>query len=64
MFIDIQARTYPLGAHFVHANEGGDLAVVAVMYKQGIPNQACKKELDKTHGKAGVEYHRRSSIVA
>lgn len=47
----IKGQPYPLEAHFVHANEGGDLAVIAVMYKQGLPNQRLKIELDKTHGK-------------
>ncbi|MBL1320408.1 MAG: carbonic anhydrase family protein [Methylophaga sp.] len=47
----INGQSYPLEAHFVHANGDGDLAVVAVMYQQGIPNQGLKIELDKTQGK-------------
>ncbi len=47
----INGQSYPLEAHFVHANKGGELAVAAVMYKQGIPNQGLKIELDKTQRK-------------
>lgn len=47
----INGQSYPLEAHFVHANEAGELAVIAVMYEQGIPNQGLKIELDKTQGK-------------
>lgn len=36
----INGKSYPLEAHFVHANEKGDLAVVAVMFHQGADNKA------------------------
>lgn len=38
----INGRQYPLEAHFVHANEKGDLAVVAVMFETGKENPALK----------------------
>jgi carbonic anhydrase len=36
----IQDRTYPLGAHFVHRNEAGKLAVVALLFEEGAYNPA------------------------
>lgn len=36
----INGESYPLEAHFVHANQNGDLAVVAVMFKEGASNLA------------------------
>ena len=36
----IKGKSYPLEAHFVHANKSGDLAVVAVMFKKGAANKA------------------------
>ncbi len=43
----INGQSYPLEAHFVHANQAGDLAVIAMMYKEGIPTQGLKIEFDK-----------------
>lgn len=34
----IDGKSYPLEAHFVHADQEGHLAVIAVMYKLGAPN--------------------------
>ncbi|MCW8334030.1 carbonic anhydrase [Vibrio paucivorans] len=39
----IRGKQYPLEAHFVHADENGNLAVIAVMFKPGSENQALKK---------------------
>lgn len=34
----IEGQSYPLEAHFVHMNKSGALAVVGVMYKEGLQN--------------------------
>lgn len=34
----IKGKSYPLEIHFVHANAKGELAVVGLMYEQGIEN--------------------------
>ena len=39
----INGKSYPLEAHLVHADKNGNLAVVAVMYKQGAENKALAK---------------------
>ncbi len=38
----INGKSYPLEAHFVHADKDGNLAVVAVMFEQGSENKALK----------------------
>jgi len=43
----INGQSYPMKAHLVHANEQGDLAVVAIMFKQGIPNKDLAVKKDK-----------------
>jgi len=42
----IEGHSYPMEAHFVHADKGGNLAVIAVMYKTGKKNA----ELEKAWG--------------
>lgn len=39
----IQGRSFPMEAHFVHADKDGNLAVVAVMFKQGEENAELEK---------------------
>lgn len=39
----INGRRYPLVAHLVHRNDAGELAVVAVLFKQGKENAALKE---------------------
>lgn len=39
----INDTSYPLEAHFVHADRNGNLAVIAVMYKEGKENQGLKQ---------------------
>ena len=34
----IEGKSYPMEAHFVHVNQAGALAVVGVMYEEGIEN--------------------------
>lgn len=39
----IESHSYPMEAHFVHADNSGNLAVIAVMYKEGSENQELAK---------------------
>jgi carbonic anhydrase len=39
----IEDNTYPMEAHFVHADKNGNLAVIAVMFKTGQKNEALEK---------------------
>lgn len=43
----INGKSYPLEAHFVHADKKGNLAVVAVMFKQGKVNKELAKAWKK-----------------
>ena len=36
----IKGKSYPMEGHFVHADKDGNLAVVAVMFKEGAENKA------------------------
>lgn len=40
---EIKGQSYPLEGHFVHADKDGNLAVVAVMFKEGKENPALSK---------------------
>ncbi|NOQ34442.1 MAG: hypothetical protein GQ569_00920 [Methylococcaceae bacterium] len=42
---EINSQSFPLEAHFVHADDSGNLAVVAVMFKQGEENSLLKTVL-------------------
>jgi len=50
---NINHKSYPLEAHFVHASKDGKLAVVAVMFKKGRKNKALDKVFSKLPLKAG-----------
>jgi len=39
----IKGHSYPMEAHFVHADENGNLAVIAVMFKSGEKNDELEK---------------------
>lgn len=39
----INGRSYPMEAHLVHADKDGNLAVVALMFKEGAENKALAK---------------------
>ncbi len=39
----INGRSFPLEAHFVHANKNGNLVVVSVMFEKGSANQGLEK---------------------
>lgn len=47
----VDGKSYPLEAHYVHADEQGNLAVVAVFFEEGEANPALTKLLDKVPAK-------------
>jgi len=49
----INGKNFPLGAHFVHKNTEGKLAVVAVLFKIGKENAALKPVFDAMPSKEG-----------
>ncbi len=49
----IEAQSYPMEAHFVHADDNGNLSVVAVMYNAGKHNAELEKAWSHMPSKAG-----------
>lgn len=49
----IKGKSYPLEIHFVHANAQGELAVVAMMFEQGIENPMLKRMWNRLPKKQG-----------
>ena len=49
----IEGRSFPMEAHFVHADKDGNLAVVAVMFERGEPNRELQKIWSQMPEKAG-----------
>jgi carbonic anhydrase len=49
----INGKSYPMEAHLVHADQDGNLAVVAVMFEEGKENQALSPAWAKMPKKAG-----------
>ena len=47
----IDGKNYPMVAHMVHKNAGGNLAVVGVLFKEGKENAALKAVLDSMPAK-------------
>ncbi len=58
----INGKHYPLVAHLVHKNERGELAVVAVLFKQGKENAALKQVFAALPAGAG-EKHRLAADI-
>lgn len=52
----INGKSYPLVAHLVHKNAAGELAVVAVLFKQGKENAALKQVLAGLPAAAGDKH--------
>lgn len=52
----INGKKYPLVAHLVHKNAAGELAVVAVLFKQGHENSALKQVFAGLPAKAGDKH--------
>ncbi|MET0067173.1 MAG: carbonic anhydrase family protein [Candidatus Thiodiazotropha sp.] len=49
----IEGESFPLEAHFVHADEAGNLAVIAVMYRNGAANAELAKAWSQMPAQAG-----------
>lgn len=49
----IMGKSYPLEAHFVHADKNGNLAVVAVMFEEGNANKALEGAWSQIPAHAG-----------
>lgn len=50
----IDGKSFPMEAHFVHADPAGNLAVVALMFEQGDSNLALGKVWKRIPGREGV----------
>ncbi len=50
----INGKSFPMEAHFVHADEAGNLAVVALMYTEGQANPSLLPIWDKMPAKTGM----------
>jgi carbonic anhydrase len=51
----IDGKQFPLEGHLVHADKEGNLAVVAVMFKEGPPNKLLAKLWEKMPANEGVK---------
>jgi carbonic anhydrase len=49
----VEGHSYPMEAHFVHADEAGNLAVIAVMFEAGEENAALEKVWSRMPAHAG-----------
>ncbi len=50
----IEGQSYPMEAHFVHADQDGNLAVVALMFKPGEMNAELEKAWARMPAKPGI----------
>ncbi|BDY12160.1 carbonic anhydrase [Hydrogenimonas cancrithermarum] len=53
----IDGKSFPLEAHFVHADEHGNLAVVALMFSYGAENPVLKRIWSKLPERVGEKKH-------
>lgn len=60
----IKGKSYPLEAHFVHADKKGSLAVIAVMYKEGKTNIGLEKLWSQMPKEAGVPVPLNTKVAA
>lgn len=49
----VKGKPFPMEGHLVHADKDGNLAVLAVMFREGAANPLLAKLWEKTPGKAG-----------
>jgi carbonic anhydrase len=49
----IDGHAYPMEAHLVHEDRVGNLAVIAVMFEEGVPNPALEQAWAELPGRAG-----------
>ncbi|HHC7130272.1 TPA: carbonic anhydrase [Vibrio parahaemolyticus] len=52
----IKSRQYPLEAHFVHANDEGELAVISVMFDEGNSNRALSQLISHIPAKDNTDF--------
>ena len=60
----IEGNSYPMEAHFVHADNEGNLAVIAVMFKTGKKNGELEKAWAHMPGNSGEKYTLPKSVDA
>ena len=60
----IEGRSYPMEAHFVHADKDGNLAVIAVMFKEGRHNEELEKAWSQMPAQAGDKHALASQLDA
>lgn len=60
----IEGRSFPMEAHFVHADDAGNLAVIAVMYTKGQENTAIAPVWAQMPSKAGETSKASTSVSA
>ncbi len=60
----IEGQSYPMEAHFVHADKDGNLAVIAVLFKTGEKNAELEKAWAHMPEKSGEKYELPKSIDA
>lgn len=60
----IEGHSYPMEAHFVHADKDGILAVIAVMFKEGKEHKELKKAWDHMPMQAGEKHALPASLDA
>lgn len=60
----IDGKSYPMEAHFVHADKDGNLAVVAVLLKEGAANKELAKAWAHMPEQAGHEVQLSSNVSA
>ncbi|HDX8594942.1 TPA: carbonic anhydrase [Aeromonas dhakensis] len=60
----IEGKSYPLEGHLVHANDQGELAVVAVMFELGKANGALSQVWQSLPAKAGEQRQLKEPVSA
>ena len=60
----IRGKSYPLEAHFVHADDKGHLAVIAVMIEAGTANSALSEAWSKIPRQAGEKAELTPAVAA
>ena len=60
----INGKSYPMEAHFVHADDAGNLAVIGVMYTKGDENAAISPVWEKMPAKSGATSKAATKISA
>lgn len=60
----IEGKSYPLEGHLVHANDQGELAVVAVMFEPGKANGALSQVWQSLPAKAGEHHQLKEAVSA